>query len=228
MEVLERLSAVTAHLLQQVFGASATETLIQVLVFLIFGVLVWFIEPASMRIPFIRAWRRHEERYRGNYVQIIQSGNERRYSLVSICYNAKLRRYILIGKQYDSSGHPAIEFKSDRVMIVEEIDNTIEFSWRGAVNLTKERYEGYTKMTMTDATDIDMLEGNGFFITFDATPRRVNLQFVKMSKRRLVEFGLIWPSRGADNTAFVVSFHNLLQLHPELEPVEESKKPIII
>lgn len=228
MENLDRISAVSAHFLLRIFGADSSEVLLQLLIFLIFCVVGWYIRPVSMRIRFIRGILRHEEKFSGNYIQIIQNDGERRYSLISISYHPQLKRYVLTGKQYDTDGRPAVEFKSDRVLIVEEIDNTIEFSWRGAANFTKERYEGYTKMTMTDEKDIEMLDGNGFFITFDEPPRRVNLQFLKMTKSRLAQFGLIWPRYGSDNTSFVISFHGALQLHPELEPVEESKRPIII
>lgn len=227
--MIEPISKTLAYLLEKFLGSGAIESVVEILVFLTLTIFVWFIDPLSMRFRFIRKFRRHEEKYCGKYVQIIQSGADRRYSLIDIFYNPKLRKYILSGKQYDAGGHPAIDFKSDRVFVVEDVYHTIEFSWvGGAVNLIKEKYEGFTKMIMTDAEDIEMLDGHGFFITFDEIPRRVNLQFVKMSKRRLSEFGLLWPKKGSELTSFVLAFHNTLQVHPELEPIEESKKPLVI
>jgi hypothetical protein len=227
MDIIEAIVHAVVEALGGILSPDAVRVVVSFLVVVLVTIVGWFINPISLRVPLVRRVLRHEEKYCGNYVQIIQSEEERRYSLIRVFYSNLLGKYVLSGRQYDSSGRPAIEFKSNRVSFVEDIYTSIEFAWiGGALNLAK--YEGFTKMIMTDSQDFDMLEGQGFFITFDEVPRRVDMKFLRMTKTRLREFGLVWPRRLSEVAAFIAKFHAKLQDHPEHLPVEDSKMPLVI
>lgn len=193
-----------------------------------------FARPIAMRVPWIRRRLAGGEAYVGDYVQIINSGEERRYSLVRVYYNSASTGYFLRGNQYDPEGNRAIDFTSRNVAFREGDIDYLEFVWAAETVSDKSRFDGYTQMRIDDRSDPEMYEGRGFFVTFDDVPRRFDLRFFKITEQRLNEFRktdskIDLPKLKTEKSRhdFVVALHAALVNHPSLQPTEESGKPIL-
>jgi hypothetical protein len=176
-------------------------------------------------IPYVRGFLNYGEKYAGQYLQIINSGQERRYSLINIRYSSRKSSYLLRGIQYDTKGQRAIDFKSVNVDFIENPLPYFEFVWFAETVTDAARFDGYTQMR-PDTMNANDMEGRGFSITFDKVPRRFDLRFIKLTRKRLAAFKLIAPKTEKDRIQFIKDFHKQLQKHPDLQPTEEASKPL--
>lgn len=218
-------------------GGQANQPLriiVQFLVYLSIVVCIALAKPIAMRVPWIRKRLAGAEVYAGDYVQIINSGEQRRYSLIKVYYHSASTGYFLRGNQYDPEGHRAIDFSSRNVAFREGEIDYLEFVWAAETISDKSRFDGYTQMRIDDKLDPEMYEGRGFFITFDNSPRRFDLRFFKITERRLDEFRKTDPEIALPKLTteksrhdFVVALHAALINHPSLQPTEEGGKPLL-
>lgn len=234
---MDPIGALAQFLASLIPGGDSYEPARIVVQFLVYAAIlavIAFARPIAMRIPTVRRRLSGNEIYAGDYVQIINDGENRRYSIVKVYYHSASTGYLLKGNQYDPQGNRAIDFSSSNVAFREGEIDYIEFVWRAETVSDKRRFDGYTQMRIDDRTEPAMYEGRGFFITFDNAPRRFDLRFFKITKKRLEQFRekdteihLQEPKTEKDRQDFVVALHSALVNHPALQPTEESGVPIL-
>src|SRR5260370_24305942 len=116
---MEVLSKFAEYFALQIAGPNPPGSLVKLLEILILIsllVIAAFARPLALRIGFLRGiFRRNEERYVGRYVQIINSDDERRYSVLDIRYQSYTKGYHLIRVQYDPNRNRTIDFESENV-----------------------------------------------------------------------------------------------------------------
>jgi hypothetical protein len=114
----------------------------------------------------------------------------------------------LRGFQYDPAGQLMIDFNSQHVAF-EQVPFHIEFVWQAEKHKDQDLFHGYTQMVPDDSTNIENLEGNGFFITFHHIPQRFGLHFIKLSQHRLLkEYNLgAPPVTEQERKSFVKKLH---------------------
>jgi hypothetical protein len=179
-----------AKIILSAFGdkASPVEIVQTILkIFLYAGILsiTAFWRSIFLRISFLRRLIRPEQLYAGWYLQIIEQGQNRRYSILEISYKPRLERFFLRGYQYDKNGNRAVDFDSENVSFPEGVSEYIEFVWRAVAYSDKEYVIGYTQMVFREP-----LQGTGFFITFHSEPKRYNLDFIRLKPVKLREYGV--------------------------------------
>jgi len=220
-----------AELLANLFGHKGeSRSLVQFFELLILLLLFWiaaYLKPIAYHFAFVRDWIDYREEYAGHYVQIIGSGDDRRYSILDIAYRSYERGYQLQGFQYDTQGRRAIDFDSQNVAFGTEEKPFLEFVWKAETVADKKLFDGYTRMRPDDSDNHKMIEGRGFFITFDQAPRRFDLRFVKLTSSRLKQLELKDPEVESDREQFIKQFNKALDKHPELQPREETGSPIL-
>jgi hypothetical protein len=227
MEIIEQIAALLASIAGKSGGEQALQKFIELLIFVTLLVLAAFARPLALKVSLIRRMLDKGDKFSGRYVQIINSENQRRYSVLDIRYKSYRRGYYLTGIQYDTEGRRAIDFDSENVAFREAQNDYFEFVWRAETVTTKDRFDGYTQMRPDDSNNLDMLEGRGFFITFHNEPKRFDLRFVKLTKKRLKALGLDDPKTEKDRVAFVKGLHLKLRDHPHIQPIEESGSPLL-
>ena len=234
MDPIGKLSKFIVSLIPGTEEAEAARTVAEFLVYATILALVAFARPIALRVPAIRKRLEKGEAYAGKYVQIIRSGDDRRYSILEIFYNSKLKEYFLKGWQYDLRGNRAIDFTSINVAFREGPINYIEFVWQAETISDKARFDGYTQMRIDDKSKPELHEGRGFFVTFHNEPLRFDLRFFKITEARIRQFkdtddtiNMTIPITEKDRHDFVVLLHSALQKHPSLQPIEESGKPLL-
>jgi len=219
-------------------GTSANNSVKIVVSFLIYVAvlaLIAFARPIALAIPAVRNRIEPRDRFAGQYVQIIENEESRRYSLIDVSFVPKLGSYELRGFQYEPNGLRAIDFTSQNVAFRFGPITYMEFVWQAETISDKERFEGYTMMRYDDVSNADVLEGRGFFITFHHEPKRFNMRFIKISDVTLDKLNsasaadekLEKSTGAAERARFVKQLHRILEAHPELHPMEETSKPIL-
>lgn len=227
MEIISKIAELITSLISDPKNPDALKSFLEILIFLIILSIAFFFRQIIVLIPLIRDIFIEGEKYAGQYVQIINSNGVRRYSLLDIKYLRTLRGYFLRGIQYDIEGHRAIDFDSENMAFRKGPISYMEFVWRAETVSDKKRFDGYTQMRPDDTSNFDMLEGRGFFITFDQPPRRFDMRFIKLTKTRLKIFNLEKPRTEKDRIQFIKDLHTKLVEHPHLQPLEESGVPLL-
>lgn len=220
--MINKFATMLAKLLSTMLGdaedSSALSTIIEFLIYVTVIVTVYYFRAILLLVPFARRLMEEGEKYSGYYLQIIGDGDERRYSLIKINYKAKIRAYFMIGFQYDLEFKRAIDFDSVNVDFRDGPSPYFEFVWRAETVTEKKRFDGYTYMCPDDNDDPMLYEGRGFFITFDQVPRRFNLKFLRLSKKRLKELGLKLPKNEKSRAKFIKALHEKIGDDESLSP----------
>ena len=85
----------------------------------------------ALRSEFMRRRLLPGERYAGRYLQAVRRGDEIRYAIIHIFYNARKKRFEAHGRNYNSSGDEVSSFRSKHVLLPPDKDGDIEFIWQG-------------------------------------------------------------------------------------------------
>ena len=227
MDAIEKLANILASWIAESHNAKELEKILEFIIFLAILVFVFFARQIIRRIPFVRRRINEGERYAGRYVQIIGEGVDRRYSVLDIRYGSYSEGYLLVGFQYDPEGRRAIDFESENVAFRRGASSYLEFVWSAETLADKSLFNGYTQMYPDDSDDLRLLEGRGFFITFDKEPRRFDLEFIKLSRYRLRELGLKDPKTDDERSSFVKQLHEKLSKDAEVRTVKEVGKALL-
>lgn len=234
MDIIGILSEYIASLISGNDNEKSINVILSFLIYMSILSIIVFARPIALRFRILRRIFQKKEVYAGCYVQIVDGGEERRYSIIDIFYDHKAGGYFLKGIQYDTFGNRAIDFTSQNVAFRAGPSNCIEFVWQSESIEDKQRFDGYTMMCIDDPSNHDMYEGRGFFVTFHKFPLRYDLRFFKITAERLNHFRLTsksinleLPSTEQARRKFVMALHVALITFPELQPIEAGGKPIL-
>lgn len=231
MDMIGVIAELVAALIPGGVEYDPVRTIVSFLVYasILFGVA--FARPIALTVPAIRSKVEPQERYAGHYVQIIENDEHRRCSLLKVFYDAKARTYLLSGIQYGVAGAREIDFTSHNVAFRAGPMTYMEYVWQAESIRNKERFDGYTMMRFDDTSNLEMLEGRGFYVTFHHTPQRSNLRFFKLSEERLKYLNineptvhLVIPKSESERAQFVRDLHFVLQSDCSLQPTEEASE----
>lgn len=195
------------------------------LIILLAGIIL---RPALENIQLFRGLAMPVEQYSGNYIQIIEEGDERRYSLVQIHYNKKRSVYALKGSQYTPEGLKAADFRSDNVFIVHDPYPRITFKWSAITLPSRESHYGYTEMTPYSLGDNKNIEGEGFFFTFNHNgSEHIDLTFIQLTEEKLENLNLDLPHTESERSHFIRDFHEIMLHNKDIPSTGNFGKPSI-
>ena len=175
------------------------------LLLLFTGVAAWlsfYWRDLALRSRFLRKRFRPDERYAGRYLQAVYRGGEIRYAIIHIFFNGRKRRFEAHGRAYDSSGKEVSAFQSGHIFFPTDKDENIEFIWGG-----KRAATGYTRMKV-DGPDRDYIEGDGFIITFEQSPKTYPIRFKHLHSGHVRHsLGIDAPAHPSEEPGFIKKFH---------------------
>jgi hypothetical protein len=156
----------------------------------------------ALRSEFMRRRLLPGERYAGRYLQAVRRGDEIRYAIIHIFYNARKKRFEAHGRNYNSSGDEVSSFRSKHVLLPPDKDGDIEFIWQG-----NRAAAGYTCMQRENRDD-DYIEGDGYIIAFGQKPKTFPILFKHLHGdhvRKALGTGV--PAHPKEEPGFVRKFH---------------------
>jgi hypothetical protein len=169
------------------------------------GVATWlsfYWRDLALRWRMLRKRLLPDERYAGQYLQAVQRGDEIRYAIVHIRYNAKRKRFEAYGRSYNYSGDEVSEFQSHHLLFPADDEDNLEFIWQG-----HRAAAGYTCMKVEDR-DGDYVEGSGYVIAFGQKPKTYPILFKRLYGGDIREvLGVNAPAHPKEEPGFVRKFH---------------------
>jgi len=170
------------------------------------GLVTWlsfYWRSLALRSPTLRKRMMPEERYAGRYLQAVDRENGLRYSVVSIFYNPRRRRFEASGRNYEPSGEKVSSFTSNYLIFPSGGENAIQFVWKG-----DRAASGHTLMTVENEEEDGYVEGSGRIQIFGDRPKVLPIRFKHLHVTHVQSaLGIAPPMHAAEEPAFIKTFH---------------------
>src|ERR1700733_8920764 len=104
MELIVIAAGLLASLLTGGERNPQLEKILELVIFAVLFVIVFFARQLVLWIPIVRSWSNYAARFVGRYVEIRKSGPDRRYLILDIRCESYSKGYVLRGFQYEYAG----------------------------------------------------------------------------------------------------------------------------